>query len=382
MKLSGITIKNYRALEDVRLTFNSGMNVIYGRNGMGKSSVIDLLGFFLAGLEGAAQEERARELVHGCRDISREISVLAATDQGAKTRISIEPGTGRVTVQGTARLPIRHLSFTGGMTAQSAPENGGRSGSGGLRGSSVGRRVNLARVKERMHCAQLAARCGGARGRRVPEAPFRRKMGEALHRLDAGFGGVRVESGEGGKRLLVEKNGVFLDAERDLSSGELLAVGLLAEICCEACAGPGRGDLVVLVDEIDISLHPQWQVRMAAILREFFPEVQFVMTSHSPFVWSGMNREEVVWLDAGDDGRVYQRPAGSARGESLEGIATHYFGLDAYDSAFLLDLHKVDVLIELGDGPAARQAADALAKRYGGVELVSMLEFRMRLRGL
>ena len=40
MKLASVTIKNYRALDDITIDLNENMNVIYGMNGVGKSSIL------------------------------------------------------------------------------------------------------------------------------------------------------------------------------------------------------------------------------------------------------------------------------------------------------------------------------------------------------
>ena len=50
---------------------------------------------------------------------------------------------------------------------------------------------------------------------------------------------------------------------------------------------------VVLIDEIDVHLHPQWQRRVIEDLRNTFPEIQFVATTHSPFVVQSMRPEEL-----------------------------------------------------------------------------------------
>lgn len=44
---------------------------------------------------------------------------------------------------------------------------------------------------------------------------------------------------------------------------------------------------IVLIDEVDLHLHPSWQRRLIADLRKAFPAIQFVLTTHSPQVISG-----------------------------------------------------------------------------------------------
>ena len=50
---------------------------------------------------------------------------------------------------------------------------------------------------------------------------------------------------------------------------------------------------VVLIDEIDVHLHPKWQRRVVEDLRTTFPKIQFVATTHSPFVVQSMREEEL-----------------------------------------------------------------------------------------
>jgi len=55
---------------------------------------------------------------------------------------------------------------------------------------------------------------------------------------------------------------------------------------------------VVLIDELDVHLHPNWQRRVANDLKSTFPGIQFVCTSHSPQVIGELKPEELRFLDA------------------------------------------------------------------------------------
>ena len=54
---------------------------------------------------------------------------------------------------------------------------------------------------------------------------------------------------------------------------------------------------VVLVDEIDLYLHPTWQATLIGALRRIFPKVQFVVTTHSPVLLASLSPEEIVVVD-------------------------------------------------------------------------------------
>jgi energy-coupling factor transporter ATP-binding protein EcfA2 len=61
---------------------------------------------------------------------------------------------------------------------------------------------------------------------------------------------------------------------------------------------------LVLIDELDMHLHPRWQAGFIAYLKEVFPRLQFVATTHSPMVLSGLDRHEVLLLSTDDDGAI------------------------------------------------------------------------------
>ena len=50
---------------------------------------------------------------------------------------------------------------------------------------------------------------------------------------------------------------------------------------------------VVLIDEIDQHLHPRWQLTIVKKLRNLFPNIQFIMTTHSPVIVLGSSEDAV-----------------------------------------------------------------------------------------
>ena len=65
---------------------------------------------------------------------------------------------------------------------------------------------------------------------------------------------------------------------------------------------------VVLIDEIDMHLHPSWQQRMLGLLREAFPKIQFVVTTHSPQVLTTVSRDHIRVLQSLDSDFEAKRP--------------------------------------------------------------------------
>lgn len=54
---------------------------------------------------------------------------------------------------------------------------------------------------------------------------------------------------------------------------------------------------VVLIDELDLHLHPNWQMSIVEDLKRAFPKVQFICTTHSPFIVQSLKSEELIVLD-------------------------------------------------------------------------------------
>ena len=54
---------------------------------------------------------------------------------------------------------------------------------------------------------------------------------------------------------------------------------------------------VVVIDELDLSLHPTWQRRIVRILKTLFPKIQFICATHSPFIIQSLEPGELIGLD-------------------------------------------------------------------------------------
>lgn len=59
-----------------------------------------------------------------------------------------------------------------------------------------------------------------------------------------------------------------------------------------------KTDGIILIDELDLSLHPHWQRIVVESLKKTFPLVQFIVTTHSPFIIQSLNSGEVIDLEA------------------------------------------------------------------------------------
>ena len=87
---------------------------------------------------------------------------------------------------------------------------------------------------------------------------------------------------------------------------------------------------VLLLDEVDAHLHPLWQRKLLPAMREALPDVQILVTSHSPFVISSCPGSRVHVLELDKNGRAHARPpVDSPIGESVTTTLKEIFGVDS-----------------------------------------------------
>lgn len=90
-----------------------------------------------------------------------------------------------------------------------------------------------------------------------------------------------------------------------LSDGLRTMAGMIAEIayrCVILNDHLGRNAVkksegIVMIDEIDMHLHPNWQRQVITDMKKAFPNIQFIVTTHSPFIVQSVKQEELINLD-------------------------------------------------------------------------------------
>lgn len=97
-------------------------------------------------------------------------------------------------------------------------------------------------------------------------------------------------------RMVATKNGMTFRIEQ-FSDGEKCLLAMMGDIARRlAIANPHSsqpllGGGIVLIDEVDLHMHPIWQRQIAPILHKIFPNIQFIITTHSPLVIGGLDKE-------------------------------------------------------------------------------------------
>ena len=161
-----------------------------------------------------------------------------------------------------------------------------------------------------------------------------------------------------------------------LSDGVRTMLALVADVArrCASLNPHLSGDAaretpgVLLIDEVDMHLHPRWQQVVVGLLREAFPSLQMLLTTHSPHVLSTVDRQSIRVLRTIDSGTVVDTPHLQTRGVMSADVLASIMGVDPVpqiEEASWLSQYRA--LIEDGDfdGADARELRQKLVAHFG-----------------
>ena len=125
-------------------------------------------------------------------------------------------------------------------------------------------------------------------------------------------------------------------------------------------------DSIILIDEIELHLHPEWQGRICSILKKIFPKAQFFITTHSPHVIQTAIKGEVIALER-KDGIVNRRELPESeygyQGWTIEEILEDVMGMPDLRTQKFNDVKtRFDNALDNNDRKAAQAAYDELDK--------------------
>lgn len=350
MRIDSISMKNFRKFEEIQICLKSNMNVIAGNNGSGKSSILDALsigigGFFLGisrietpGIKRTdiryetymlgSRPERQPKLPVSIRctgtvfdkDISWTRSLNTETGKtaygeastinkiGKRIESHIHNGNANVILPiisyyGTGRLWAQHKDtfhnntdnyssrFDGYVNCLSSKSNE----SAMIRWF---RDMTMIALEDNQSVPELTA---------VQDAIAKCFFGGYSNAKDFK---VRYSV----KRKGIEVSYINKDGQpeihpfHELSDGFRNTLSMVADIAYRmAMLNPQllsevtrKTPGVVLIDEVDLHLHPQWQKNILNNLQEIFPMVQFVVTTHSPTIIASAKNTNLIMIDGND----------------------------------------------------------------------------------
>ncbi len=122
---------------------------------------------------------------------------------------------------------------------------------------------------------------------------------------------------------------------------------------------------VILIDEIDHHLHPSWQQVIVDALKAAFPEIQLILTTHSPHVLSTIRAESIRIIEP--DGQIAV-PAEETRGVESATVLATVMGVNptpAVEEARLLSNYRALIEDAQFDTPEARSLRQKLDRHFG-----------------
>jgi predicted ATP-binding protein involved in virulence len=171
--------------------------------------------------------------------------------------------------------------------------------------------------------------------------------------------------------MFVEKNGKALKIEQ-LSDGEKSLIAMVGDLARRlAIANPNskkplEGKGIVLIDEIDLHLHPSWQRKAIRKLVETFPNCQFIITTHSPQVISEVEAHSLRLLEKNEEGKViFTMPKRSLGLDSSE-VLVEIMESPKRNEEIDEELYKIYSLIDENNIEEANISIEKLSKKLNG----------------
>ena len=400
MFLKEIEISNFKAIDNKKIEFKEGLNLIIGDNGVGKTSILEAisvaLGGFIAGIDGVKTK-------HFTKDEIRCISELMG--QGSYNIKHVTP------IEVSCNVELDNEEFT--WTRRKSGIHSSRS-----------------TVEPRDICKKAAIMADDSHSI-LPLLSYKSdaRMWPKIDRIKDIFredysrtvGYIDCLSGESNNKLFMnwckrmeqiswqedrkiaeyevvketlakfmsimsedKISKVFYDKRTEelmykneeevlpisyLSAGYQSLIWMVLEIAYRmAVLNPNLLDKVtektsgiVLIDELDLHLHPNWQWKVIKALRETFPKVQFIATTHSPIILASCKDERVISIDS----EMNIEYKNSLYGVPINNVLVSYQSSTDIVDGVKKKLDKFNEAIDDGNLKGAKELLDELKGEIG-----------------
>jgi predicted ATP-binding protein involved in virulence len=141
-------------------------------------------------------------------------------------------------------------------------------------------------------------------------SPLIKLVNQAIKTLIPDVTNLRVDTSQGNPRILVDNFGNQVNISQ-LSQGQKSLVALTGDLALRLATlnpdaeKPLHGGGIVIIDEIELHLHPRWQQEVLLGLQQTFPNIQFIVTTHSPQVLSTVDKSCIRILSFDETGSAY-----------------------------------------------------------------------------
>lgn len=192
----------------------------------------------------------------------------------------------------------------------------------------------------------------------------------AIEKFIPEYKNIRIDRNErGSAQMLVDKDGKEFDIGQ-LSDGEKNLIALIGDIARRLTIANPQSDKpleesgIVLIDELDLHLHPKWQRIVAERITKVFPKCQFIVSSHSPQVISHIKAESIIALK-NEGGEINVNTVNDSYGKNSDRILEDIMDETARPKKVKKELHQIFKLIEDGEIDNAREEILRLREKIG-----------------
>lgn len=339
MFLKNINISNFKAIDIAEIKFEKGFNILIGDNGVGKTSILEAisvaLGGFLVGIDGINTKHFTQDeircvselLGQGSYNIKHITPIQVECNielhgqnytwtrrksSIKSARSTVEPRdickeASRLSQDSNEVLPILNYQSVARMWAQKREKT-----------ENIFRKDNFLRnvgyidclsqesnVKMLLNWCRKMEQISWQQNQRIAEY-------EAVKNALAKFMSIMDDSNitsvvyDKRQEELMYKDKNKILPIRFLSAGYQSLIWMVLEIAYRmAVLNPNllyeatnETTGIVLIDELDLHLHPKWQWKVIKALKETFPNVQFIATTHSPIILASCKNERVISIDS------------------------------------------------------------------------------------
>ena len=402
-----IRVGNYRCFDELKLPLEEDTTVLFAENGGGKTALLAALAMGLAVFQrgspktlrlGAGRDPRMRtfdakgrrEPVGPC-----EVAWTAAVGEieSVTWSTAVHPASGRTTRESTARPTsartrnrhrpileaVEQVRIPGVRWPLFAWYGVDRLGRGRRKVERTGDRwegyasaldPNLDEAPLLQWIEDEMLGDMGRRDREEPERFFHKAVMEVAARASPGVTNAWYDSATRSPMVHFEDGHAAPWSE--LSDGYHVFIALVADIARRAvmlneidgAEAPARVEGVVLIDELDLHLHPRWQRVALPSLRSAFPRLQLVVTTHSPQVLSSAENRQVRRLV---DGRIQERNV-LVSGRDTNAILRDFMHTGDRDEEGTEALRRLHDAIDRGDAEQADRIYRELRERWGDTD--------------
>ncbi|HJC30795.1 MAG TPA: AAA family ATPase [Candidatus Anaerobutyricum faecale] len=341
MYLTDVEIKNFKGIENMRLELQPGFNLIKGENGKGKTSILEALavglGGFIAGIDGVSTrhftKDEIRKQYTAVGDASCsykycvpvEVAVNACFKETGeifswvRTRNSVQASRSTLSPRNIAKmaeelsnneeseLPVLCYQAASRVWSQKREKSENIFHKKYVR--TVGYTDTLqeaSNIKLLLNWCVKMEQVAWQKEKPVAEyEAVKKTVSNFMRQMNYGKE-CRIFYDKQMEELMYQENELILPV-MDLSAGFQSLIWMVFDIAYRmAVLNPFLGEKiadtngVVLIDELDMHLHPKWQWEVIDALRKVFPNVQFIATTHAPILFASAKNVWIIDIENGE----------------------------------------------------------------------------------